>query len=193
MSSKYTALLRDPRWQRKRLEIFERDNWSCTKCGEDALELHVHHKEYWPGRLPWEYPNQNFATLCAPCHKSGHFDTIHSNIMFPELVGHPIRGVAIPWTGGNDGYGCLEPMPWTGEIIDRGPKSEMPKIFVCVSKTGGEALTDDASARAFLFPEGMFEVNPVTFETWVDPMSTEALKSWLSSLVSIVKNGEGIA
>ena len=28
----YTELLKDPRWQKKRLEIYERDNFTCNQC-----------------------------------------------------------------------------------------------------------------------------------------------------------------
>lgn len=69
----YWQKLKDPRWQKKRLEILERDKWSCQFCdrGElDEVELHVHHKGYKWGNEPWDYPNWNFIALCADCHKT---------------------------------------------------------------------------------------------------------------------------
>ena len=61
-------LLRDPRWQKKRLEIFNRDNWCCRFCGAKENELHVHHVMYLTDHLPWDYPNQCLITLCKDCH-----------------------------------------------------------------------------------------------------------------------------
>lgn len=29
----YAKKLMDPRWQKKRLEIFKRDGWKCQNCG----------------------------------------------------------------------------------------------------------------------------------------------------------------
>ena len=31
---KYSEKLRDPRWQKARLKVLERDNWTCVNCGE---------------------------------------------------------------------------------------------------------------------------------------------------------------
>jgi 5-methylcytosine-specific restriction endonuclease McrA len=62
----YQEKLKDPRWQRKRLEIFQRDNWKCTECGNDKLTLHVHHKEY-EGE-PWDAPDDKLKTICETCH-----------------------------------------------------------------------------------------------------------------------------
>ncbi len=70
----YSKLLLDPRWQKKRLEVLERDGFTCS-CGnglEDKVPLHVHHKKYIYGRFPWDYPMDNFETLCEKCHKSEH-------------------------------------------------------------------------------------------------------------------------
>lgn len=64
----YRAKLLDPRWQRKRLEILERDGWECQDCGDEKTTLHVHHTYYERGREPWEYENESLLTLCAPCH-----------------------------------------------------------------------------------------------------------------------------
>ena len=64
----YSDLLKDPRWQKKRLEIFNRDNFSCVSCGDGASTLHVHHHYYINGKKPWEYNNSVLVTLCEQCH-----------------------------------------------------------------------------------------------------------------------------
>jgi len=69
VKSVYGELLNDPRWQRKRLEIFQRDDFSCQLCGDTQTELHVHHKKYVAGRNPWEYDEKELITLCIHCHK----------------------------------------------------------------------------------------------------------------------------
>lgn len=66
----YAELLRSPLWQKKRLEIFERDNYMCQYCGSTTKELHVHHKIYKKGAKPWEYDNDSLITLCHDCHES---------------------------------------------------------------------------------------------------------------------------
>lgn len=33
MSKSYAEKFKDPRWQKKRLKIMERDNWKCCECG----------------------------------------------------------------------------------------------------------------------------------------------------------------
>lgn len=67
MKQTYTEKLRDPRWQRLRLQILERDSFTCTLCGDTETELHIHHEEY-VGE-PWEAPIDKLKTLCKHCHK----------------------------------------------------------------------------------------------------------------------------
>ena len=64
----YSEKLKDPRWQKKRLEIMERDGWACSFCGDKESTLHIHHIEYKPYGDPWEYPNHLMFTLCESCH-----------------------------------------------------------------------------------------------------------------------------
>lgn len=68
----YSEKLRDPLWQRKRLEIFKRDQWACTQCGCDYRTLHIHHKIYIKGSNPWEYEDDYLITLCQLCHQKEH-------------------------------------------------------------------------------------------------------------------------
>lgn len=68
----YSNLLKDPRWQRKRLETMERDNFTCQLCFHRDKSLNVHHKRYIPGALPWEYPLSDLITLCEDCHGKYH-------------------------------------------------------------------------------------------------------------------------
>ena len=63
---KYSEKLRDPRWQKKRLEIMQRDNFTCMACGDKESTLNLHHKEYHGD--PWEAPDVSLETLCETCH-----------------------------------------------------------------------------------------------------------------------------
>ena len=69
---KYSDLLKDPRWQKKRLEIFELDRWTCRHCRSKERTLNVHHIQYTVGKKPWEYENDKLITLCEICHKEAH-------------------------------------------------------------------------------------------------------------------------
>lgn len=66
----YAEKLKDPRWQRKRLEILQRDDFTCRACGAKTETLHVHHIRYFRGRNPWDYKEFYLVTLCERCHES---------------------------------------------------------------------------------------------------------------------------
>jgi hypothetical protein len=68
----YAEQLRHPRWQQKRLEVFNHYGWTCFRCGGKDRELHAHHKQYLKGHKPWEYPLENFESLCDKCHEMVH-------------------------------------------------------------------------------------------------------------------------
>lgn len=68
----YIEKLRSPKWQKKRLEIFQRDSWACLECSDMENSLHVHHLQYIHGKDPWDYSDDNFQTLCEDCHKTRH-------------------------------------------------------------------------------------------------------------------------
>lgn len=66
----YAEKLTDPRWQRKRLEIFQRDKFRCRCCGHEDRTLCVHHRWYLNGADPWDYDNEALLTLCEDCHEA---------------------------------------------------------------------------------------------------------------------------
>jgi hypothetical protein len=65
----YSEKIKDPRWQRKRLEAMQRDGFKCVDCGHDDKTLAVHHFIYLRGYEPWDYPLQFLTTLCEDCHR----------------------------------------------------------------------------------------------------------------------------
>lgn len=65
----YSEKLKDPRWQRKRLEVMQRDSFACQSCGDESSTLQVHHSYYLPKWMPWQYPEDSLITLCEGCHE----------------------------------------------------------------------------------------------------------------------------
>ena len=84
--SKYSENLLDPRWQKKRLKIFKRDNWACQKCGDTKSTLNVHHKVYWPNAKPWEARDCWLLTLCESCHSQEKQRIIENRIALNFVI-----------------------------------------------------------------------------------------------------------
>lgn len=72
MQKTYFQKLKDPRWQKKRLEVLEKNDWVCERCMNGEATLHVHHRQYFKGREPWEYEAGQLAVLCEYCHEVTH-------------------------------------------------------------------------------------------------------------------------
>ncbi len=68
----YSDKLRDPRWQKRRLEIMQRDGFRCKACGHDDMPLNVHHLRYRRGADPWDCERGDLITLCEDCHAEAH-------------------------------------------------------------------------------------------------------------------------
>lgn len=81
MTMDYLEKLKDPRWQRKRLEIFQRDNWTCRSCSTTVKTLHVHHLFYFKDKEPWEINDGFLITLCEDCHS----DKINSERIIDKI------------------------------------------------------------------------------------------------------------
>lgn len=72
----YSEKLLDPRWQKKRLDVLNYNDFSCEICGDSASTLHVHHKMYAKGREPWDYELDQYSVLCKTCHSHEHFQEV---------------------------------------------------------------------------------------------------------------------
>lgn len=88
--STYFEKLKDPRWQKRRLQLLEAAGWACEECGVKEKELHVHHGCYGRGVEPWEYANVTMHVLCVECHPvvQGRLEAAHSwvaGLSFGEL------------------------------------------------------------------------------------------------------------
>lgn len=82
----YAEKLKDPKWQRKRLEILSRDSFTCQYCGNTETTLHVHHRTYSYGKDPWDYADTNFITLCEKCHEMEEGFKVQTNDLIHDLL-----------------------------------------------------------------------------------------------------------
>lgn len=62
----YLEKLQHPKWQKKRLEVLSRDNFTCKFCSDKESTLHVHHYKY--NGNPWDANLDDLETLCCDCH-----------------------------------------------------------------------------------------------------------------------------
>jgi hypothetical protein len=70
----YSEKLKDPRWQKRRLEIMQKADFSCEECGDNESSLQIHHRIYRKGKQPWEYDNEELVCLCEECHMGAEND-----------------------------------------------------------------------------------------------------------------------
>lgn len=68
----YRDLLRDPRWQKRRLEVLQAADWRCSRCRSHKTNLQVHHRRYIRGLMPWDYTDEQLVVLCDDCHELQH-------------------------------------------------------------------------------------------------------------------------
>jgi 5-methylcytosine-specific restriction endonuclease McrA len=93
----YFEKLKDPRWQRLRLEIMQRDNFTCQHCSSKTKTLNVHHKCYKRGAAPWEYEKDWLITVCEDCHT--RIETLKDDLAFivADLCGsNSARSMKLP-------------------------------------------------------------------------------------------------
>jgi hypothetical protein len=69
MNAEYQRLLRDPRWQKRRLEVLNMAEWKCEDCGDGKESLEIHHCAYRADTDPWEYGDNLLMCLCMRCHR----------------------------------------------------------------------------------------------------------------------------
>lgn len=81
----YSEKLKDPRWQRKRLERLQESEFSCDCCLSEDKTLHVHHKFYKKNAEPWEYENHELEVLCEDCHDYRHWILDQLKTMISDL------------------------------------------------------------------------------------------------------------
>jgi len=87
----YLEKLKSPQWQKKRLEILQRDSFTCQLCSDTETELQVHHLKY-TGE-PQDAPNEDLQTLCKHCHETETFvNKLSDNLIFAFKEGSNFFG-----------------------------------------------------------------------------------------------------
>ena len=90
----YSEKLKDPRWQRKRLEVMQRDGFKCRDCGSSHETLHVHHCHYEKGE-PWKTNLRFLLTLCNECHQTRQELENDAKMMLGEIMANtPLFGTS---------------------------------------------------------------------------------------------------
>lgn len=104
----YLEKLKDPRWQKRRLELFEAANWTCNECGTKTETLHAHHGVYRKSKDPWDYEDGVMHVLCERCHADHEVCKKnlgeHLALMFPATVNDLARALdSVPTADLRDG------------------------------------------------------------------------------------------
>ena len=120
----YSQKLKDPRWQKKRLEIFNRDEFTCRDCGAKDKTLHVHHCHY-DRREPWEMAEALLLTLCDQCHESRGSLESDAKLMLAQIMAQ------LPHEPGNqeDLQSFVESLRGTVEGIGVDPDGYSPTVM----------------------------------------------------------------
>lgn len=121
----YYEKLLDPRWQKVRLEKLSNSEFKCEKCGCTEKTLHVHHKQYFKGREPWEYSLYELVTLCATCHESEHdIDDLFKQVLCLLQVDGPFNKNDAYWLmAGFVGLGVEPPLELHKDLYKHGRKA----------------------------------------------------------------------
>lgn len=86
----YAERLKDPRWQRKRLERLQLADFACEECSSTTKTLHVHHKFYRKSAMPWEYSDAELEVLCEDCHEEIHHLRLRLNSAVAALEAYDV-------------------------------------------------------------------------------------------------------
>lgn len=61
-----------PKYTRWRVRVFERDGYTCQKCGRVGGELNAHHIKPFKSHKNLRYVVENGLTVCVECHRKIH-------------------------------------------------------------------------------------------------------------------------
>jgi len=144
----YSEKLKDPRWQKKRLKVMERDGFRCFDCGDESKTLHVHHCTYQGGN-PWDTSDEFLLTVCKDCHDKRHeiekrhrlatikiFATCKKQalkMMVYDMENRP-KGRFSPRVIDYDDYEHMTDMRWYQALSDMGHQ----KLYTKILKKWGE-------------------------------------------------------
>ena len=84
----YGDKLLDPRWQKRRLEILNRDSWKCQGCFATEKTLHVHHEWYAKSGDPWDVPDAALMALCEAAPSDELLGVMAADFVYSLLYQH---------------------------------------------------------------------------------------------------------
>lgn len=87
----YREKLLDPRWQKKRAEILQRDDYTCQHCGDTKSTLHIHHIQY-NNCDPWDIGDFLLETVCESCHIVQHSGLTHLEKFLLTIIHNRDKG-----------------------------------------------------------------------------------------------------
>lgn len=61
-----------PEYVEWRRQVYERDNYTCNRCGKRGVELHAHHLFNYAEHIELRTDVDNGVTLCSSCHTEFH-------------------------------------------------------------------------------------------------------------------------
>ena len=64
----YIEYLKSDDWRKRRKQLMEEANWTCSKCGEKATQLH--HLNYY--NVGDEELDTDVIAVCTDCHNEIH-------------------------------------------------------------------------------------------------------------------------
>jgi len=139
----YAEKLKDPRWQKMRLQILERDGFVCRRCQSKEKTLHVHHAFYSKGKAPWEYDPKFLQTLCEECHELAEKErmTVLMAMSEPSTSRKFANLASVNWTSESP-FQELMFLDWALDDIARLASMWMAREFGEISDEGGE-VTDE--------------------------------------------------
>lgn len=70
---------RCPEYKAWRKSVYERDAYTCQKCGKKGGRLNAHHIKPYASYMELRYSVPNGITLCEMCHKCEHGKKVCSN------------------------------------------------------------------------------------------------------------------
>ena len=66
-----------PEYKEWRKQVFERDNYTCQKCGDHGKVINAHHSKSWKDHIESRYNVSNGITLCNKHHLEIHSKRRH--------------------------------------------------------------------------------------------------------------------